>query len=1038
MRTERKLKTCVISLIIIVSSLSIFTVNSAKAQVGDGNSTVLYFHNTPFESDIDTVSLLNSIMVDKIGEEGFLEILTNLSMDPSSGEMDISSLVDVLKTTLTTYPEFIWSFANNSNIKTLSTSPPSKTNISEYPPSFDLNKLLSGDLFNTTEDLLSIATSLAPLPSLYIYDGEEKVQLNGDVDFSLYFNRPMSYLWNSGDEIEVSFSVYSIDTDGYGNMFSEYSIENEYEKSTTFTVKKEPLSGDIFKEIEQYEVSINIDEEVELEPMDIVFVEIQRQAGDKPILKSLADQYKGVVNLTEIADTLQYYGESLLNISIPIISNIPIITVIGEELVNISNLIRETSEMFDESDLVELIYVVLNELISSTFVYDSIFYPSYVSIPCSLDFGYEENTKVYYLHDLEGVNTLSTIEPTGTDSSSVNLLKNEGVWNGSNDLARYKILKSGTASLYLNYRDLVSLINLIRGKITVNADLYDAGELISTSQKVLDRTTILDLFEKPEAVSFSFDDINDEVRNNDELSLKVYVENNTRSGLGIYRSVKLLYDSIENPSSVTLNYEETDHINIVDINGQELDDDEIYEGIIAAGETTELLLNIHSEYDDTLELDVKNYDNDNWDVRYPQGSIDVSAGSTTAITMYVDSKNNSLSAYDGEFVDIKITVMGTTGLNTKKAHIVVSPDAVEYDAEIDAPPDKSIRHGESDSYIFRLINRNTGLWPDNYTVEVISEHDWKVEYPQYIENVENYEINSTMVEFEVKVSVPEFTEVNEDKLTVILYSNESGLESIFMVNVTTEVIEPTIFEHIYHFFDSAADSVGFDAIFGDYAGAFLIFIIIFLVIFFLALALVLANRSYIEVVCLDRVREISAGSTAEYGIAVHNPSSRRLTYEVYIERMSESTAWEVAVDAESFVIEPKESRVVTLMVKPNDMVEPEDWAEFKVSVRVLEKQKIKEITTVTTISDEKPELNIKSIFHWPKVFRAGEKVTTSFKLENKGKVAAKKVTVILYVNGEEKNKVEDLNIPGGGYAEIEMPWIASEGKNDVDIEVKEE
>jgi len=40
------------------------------------------------------------------------------------------------------------------------------------------------------------------------------------------------------------------------------------------------------------------------------------------------------------------------------------------------------------------------------------------------------------------------------------------------------------------------------------------------------------------------------------------------------------------------------------------------------------------------------------------------------------------------------------------------------------------------------------------------------------------------------------------------------------------------------------------------------------------------------------------------------------------------------------------------------------------------------------------------------------------------------------VNGKEKNKIEGINIPRGGYAEIEIPWIAVKGKNDVDIVVK--
>ena len=57
-------------------------------------------------------------------------------------------------------------------------------------------------------------------------------------------------------------------------------------------------------------------------------------------------------------------------------------------------------------------------------------------------------------------------------------------------------------------------------------------------------------------------------------------------------------------------------------------------------------------------------------------------------------------------------------------------------------------------------------------------------------------------------------------------------------------------------------------------------------------------------------------------------------------------------------------------------------------------------------------------------------------MKNKSKIAARNVTVILYINEREKNKVEDIAIPGGGYAEIRLPWIAVKGKNELRIIIK--
>ena len=104
--------------------------------------------------------------------------------------------------------------------------------------------------------------------------------------------------------------------------------------------------------------------------------------------------------------------------------------------------------------------------------------------------------------------------------------------------------------------------------------------------------------------------------------------------------------------------------------------------------------------------------------------------------------------------------------------------------------------------------------------------------------------------------------------------------------------------------------------------------------------------------------------------------------------------------------------------------------------RPTDKNKVAEISTVTTIKDQKLNLKISGVIHWPRVFKEGERVETSFKLTNRGNVSADNVTVILYVNGEEKNRVENITIPRGGFADIEIPWIAGKGKNEVNIVVK--
>ena len=129
-------------------------------------------------------------------------------------------------------------------------------------------------------------------------------------------------------------------------------------------------------------------------------------------------------------------------------------------------------------------------------------------------------------------------------------------------------------------------------------------------------------------------------------------------------------------------------------------------------------------------------------------------------------------------------------------------------------------------------------------------------------------------------------------------------------------------------------------------------------------------------------------------------------------------------------------KAVFLTVKPTRFVKQDDWAEVKIEAKPLDKSKMAEISVVATIKDAKPEIHIVGVFHWPKFFKKGDRIVTSFRVENRGNASADNVDVILYVKGEEKNKVESITIPRDGYAEVKMPWIALRGKNEINIVVK--
>ena len=1020
---DRKLRACFISAIVLFSSLSVLIVIPENVKADSGDKTLLYFHEEGINKKIPDESIV---------EEIILNDLYKLVEELNITDEELLNLTN--PKTLNTYishPKLIWMLSllygsligvseeetGESFVKILDSKHPTKTNDSEHPK-INIEKIIETlsnietSSIEDASDLFEMISSLAPLPAVYVYNGDETLTLDGDIEFSLFFDRSLSYLWNN-DIVNVNFYIYDPE-----EFFINYT--DKYNDTTqTIDINRQEF-GKILEDPARYNISFEVND-IQLNPRDIIYIEIERKAGDKPFLESAKD--KNDFDLTEIAETLRTWGEDLSN------SPIPSISEIGEQLINLSEIIQDTSELLNESDIIDLLYNLIVEVISSSFIYDSIQHPSYISLPCSIPEELDSNTRIYYLSREDNKDTLKKDKPLGDETSSIDLSKEgAGEWNGS-EIGMSKVLKGASMGLYLNYRDLIKLVNILRGKIKVCANIYAGEDVVAYSEKELDRTTIFDLLEpENDPIMFNFTVVTDkEISYDTSLSLEVYISNDTKWGLGVYRNVKLLYDSQDCPSFLLVEFDETDNIKM-NVTGPEE---------IAAGDSAHFILNITSEYDDNVRLsNVKTSAAGEWSISHPD-SVDVSSEGYTLVDVYVNSKAEDISAYDNDYITLIFEATGTTGKATQDATVTVSSDKVVYDIDFVAPPGKIIKRGKDGTYHIIFVNNNTGFWPDDYTIEAFSSHKWDLNVSINNKYISDNEIKNVKageeVNLNITVSVSKHTDATSDVLTVIVTSDNG---KTYMLNITTTIPEQGILESIYDFFESVSESLGLDSILGDYAAPFLIFLFVFVILFLVILVVYLARKKFVEVVCLDRIREIAPDELAEFGIAIHNPSNRRLTYEAYVEIGTKSPGWEVSLDTKSIIIEPKQSHVMTLTVKPTDLVKPNDWIEVKVVVIAVEKQKTSELSTVTSITDEKPDLRITGILHWPKTFKKGDRVTTSFKLENKGKVSAGNITVILYVNNEEKNKVEDITIPSGGYADIEIPWIAVKGKNDVHIVVE--
>jgi hypothetical protein len=926
------------------------------------------------------------------------------------------------------------------------------------------------DDFSLPEDIL-ILYGMHPYVTagFFEYEGEDDLVIKGDITFNLFYSPTLSssLLWK--DDIIVSIHKLTEDPSSLFG-FSLKEIENANK-----TIKLKPeLLGDFSQKLT-----------VTLEDIDMII-----QEGDTIVFKvEVVQSGKPIGNLFE-----KRFGAKLISMIEKVADFLK--NAKSEDLINIGEAIVEILNLTEEMGLTpETIRSLVDSLSSSSFVYNSKDYPSNVFLPInneknltlyfnktiedelSVNLAYmtedmangstaswpvrlklfsvdgeaadnleewtiwftcwasyisggttpdEEVKKNIVTYYLTSDKKLVTEEPKGTTTSRNKITETPTTWEGIIP-PRNKIIKNVTAELYLYF----SKILLLR-KVTVTVTLYDKTDEvdIASVEKNLDRTKIMELLLRgPESPTvFEFDGaVDKELYYDHEYILKISETGGPKLTL---RSTFLLCDSKDYPSSITFNLEDTDHIKITN---------DLENKKIIAGGTAEYVLNITSKYPEKLNIEVTSKDLDKlekWEINYPT-SIDIKENESIQITVYVSLKDTTLTAY-GNKIDLDFNVGGKTGFASKKANVEVSKSAVDFDVDVKKPANQEIKHGTSKTYMFIITNNNTGILPDTYDIDVESEHDWKLELDYKDSDLINVAYDD---KFYVNVTayVPIYTEICSDKITLRITSTESqkyDKDYTEEITVKTIVILPNIFEHIYHFFEGAAKDMGLDEVLGDFGAAFLIFFVIFVILILLILIIIIVKRKYVDIICLERIKEIDPTQEAEFDVQIKNTYKDKLTYVISANKTNSSEGWEVSADTQNVIVQSKESVPVKLFVRPTDLIKKDDWVEVIITARPVEKNKSGKISIITMLKPSKPELKITGVLHWPKVFNKGGKVTTSFILRNTGDVAAHNVSIVLLVNGKEKNKVQDITIPRGGYAEIEIPWVAVKGKNEVNIVVK--
>jgi uncharacterized membrane protein len=922
-------------------------------------------------------------------------------------------------------------YAENDNFSEfgfafVSQTSPTKQNDSEYPPSLfikNTSKLIPRyssnadqwfNWFSSTWLLYFIENSpdfnfsdfdgifgdfelLLPNPyrvvEEYTYNGDDPVKINGDLFYNLYFASPIK---RQKFRDNVTVGLYSM------NMNSALPLPTLIKNTTV------ELTPELFSDIYNQQITLkNINHTLEPGESLLFTVEIV------PCNKTLPALITKYIDLNRFISRLEERANKWENRS-----NIQKLQDIGTALKDILSLLKEsniTSEDFA---------AIINVMRSSSFIYDSANHPASVTIPAKIS---EEDIRIYYLHAIPEMNENRPV--TDNQSGSVEITETPTLWT-SETFDRNKILKVGdiSADLYLDHRDFYRIINILRGKITITATLYDKDAPVASSEKELDITGIREILTKPNTpVTFTFSGLDKEITYGHSIGIGLSLKNGTKLGL---RNVKLLFDSVDYPSALRVKLEETKNIKITDITSNPPSQKIIPGGIV------EYILNVTSEKADTLQIStIEREKTGDWEITSPR-SATVSANSWTNIHVFIKSLSDLNEAY-GNAITLTVIVNGNTGIARQAVSAEISEDAIQYDVEILGYSNNiNISKGENRTFYFVIKNNNTGAIDDvdSYTISASSKNDWRLIPRDIIRNL-GIGASTDADDARVVIQVPKNTTLDSDIITIIVTS-DGDPSTTATINVTVHVIGGDFLESIYNLFDGAAETLGLKEIFGSYGAIVLASILMVIILFLLIILALVFTTKHVRIICADRIKEIEKTEKAIYELTLQNPSKKTQSYEILAQQTAPSSKWMIAIEPLTITIDGRQSKTIQIIVTPINNNESKDWTQVTVHVKKTGKKKTEYITLIAMVKEGKTLLKLDNVSHWPTVFNSGEKVTTSCSISNNGTVSARNVKVFFYLNGKQKNMVE-VTIPAGSIADLQIPWMAVKGKNQVRIRLKE-
>lgn len=970
---------CIITLLPLLVSLVITPVTSADPTTG---RTTLYFKDVFSEIDMDF---------------------------DFSGTFQQLTLIPPTKQEASAYPPLIRSGVSLSNL-----FPPDIDFIMENLDDFEFGKwLLSWGVVLLWDDILAeflgefdeeIPSEFKEIVELikfsfphplriiqgYEHTGDEPIQLNGNIDYTLYFRTKFPTRLQKNDEVKLTIYRY--------NPASAFPIPTKI-ANTTFSLTANHLQKTVQQTISITDVSQTI------HPDQMVLFSIELIPGNKTLSSLVLNEYPRMRNLA-----FTIYNFLLDNLETDALQNFSI-------LINEFESILEDFDIdIDDLNLTrEDAAYVIKSLISFSFLYDSSDYPSSVTVPFRAVGDTKKDSITYYLRNN---NVLDTNRPVAEAQQRVNLIDTVGSWTGQT-LSRNKIISDASAIIFINHKDLQPLTS----NMEVEAALTYGDVILSTDSVTLDRTTPFSTTER--AYRFTFEDVATgvELTYGQNIGLRLSLKNTTNIR-SLLRTAEVLFDADAHASMLSFILSETDNIKVTSQRSPA-------SGKIIVGDTVSYTLDVTSTLADDILIRIKeeefsSAEDDFWDVQIFPASFSIESNANKTVSVILTSLGTTLQAYEEKPLNLILEVIGNTGYDTVQLTAEVSSDAVTFDTLIDKPEEREVKRGITETFKVTIENNNTGLWRDSFRFYADIDKNLSINVdPEEFDNLDA----GSKTSFNVSVTIPRKTAIREATITVTIASKRSGISHTIPINFT--IIGPGVLESTYDFFDEMAGSMGLKEIFNENAALVLVSIIFIVIFFILIIMVFILTINYVDVTCSDAIKEIFPGNKATYEVTLKNTTNKQHTYRIRTDKKSDSSSWTFELPFNQVTIPAKQEKTIPVTIHSTDESELGEWIDFRLIIETEGKTKKESIPLFCSLTDGTVSLSIKDVFHWPKAFSNGEKVSTSVRVNNNGNIKAKGISVKLFINNKEKNKVQELIIPAGGYADITLPWIAEKGKNDL-------